>query len=52
MQKLSFDKRRIKLLFLEGIYANAAEAQANIGTEITIEELQGIPGAIRMLLLD
>jgi D-3-phosphoglycerate dehydrogenase len=31
MQKLSFDKRRIKFLFLEGIHANALEALAADG---------------------
>jgi D-3-phosphoglycerate dehydrogenase len=31
MQKLSFDKRRIKFLFLEGIHANATDALAHDG---------------------
>ena len=31
MQKLSFDKRRIKFLFLEGIHANASHALAHDG---------------------
>ena len=31
MQKLSFDKRRIKYLFLEGIHAKASEALATAG---------------------
>jgi len=31
MQKLSFDKRRIKFLFLEGIHANALDALATDG---------------------
>jgi len=31
MQKLSFDKRRIKFLFLEGIHANATDALARDG---------------------
>ncbi|MBL9216280.1 MAG: phosphoglycerate dehydrogenase [Opitutaceae bacterium] len=31
MQKLSFDKRRIKFLFLEGIHANAGEVLAQDG---------------------
>ncbi len=31
MQKLSFDKRRIKFLFLEGIHANAQEALGHDG---------------------
>ena len=31
MQKLSFDKRRIKFLFLEGIHANATDALTRDG---------------------
>ena len=31
MQKLSFDKRRIKFLFLEGIHANATSALTHDG---------------------
>jgi len=31
MQKLSFDKRRIKFLFLEGIHANATNALTHDG---------------------
>lgn len=52
MQKVSFAKSRINFPFLDGIHANASETQASIGTEITIEELQSISDAIRMLLLD
>ena len=31
MEKLSFDKRRIKFLFLEGIHANATDALTRDG---------------------
>jgi len=53
MQKLSFDKRRIKFLFLEGIHANATEALERDGYPAVKNQAKSLAGdALKAALKD